>query len=361
MIRRVSTDPSLRGRGRLRRRPTRAPLATLCGAYLALAAGCTVFGGLTEDEEQRLATYQQNAATYYGGQRFGQALDAVEQGLEIAPDDYKLLAIRGWCYLRTANGDRANLRRAEESFGEVWDQRDILDHDRYVLLGYGRVKQEIGRWHREEAETLAREAADPQLGPTARTTREASAKEHGRKAIAYWRDAEAAFEGLIGREVLLRDAYKALMELAVERGNYEDAVDWGQRCIDRIGAEKDDLKTVISEVMSLPREREARDNLAQLEDQEIRVRAALAEMHYRRENYAAAVEQLDQLLTIDPFRSIDYYNRALAEEKLGREADARRDYDKFLRTTSLPSSDDRVVRAFAWLRGNGSTAAESDR
>jgi hypothetical protein len=52
---------------------------------------------------------------------------------------------------------------------------------------------------------------------------------------------------------------------------------------------------------------------------------------------------------MDPTRSTDYYNRARAYEKLGRNEDARRDYEKFLGTTKLPNGDERVAHAFDYI------------
>jgi tetratricopeptide (TPR) repeat protein len=139
------------------------------------------------------------------------------------------------------------------------------------------------------------------------------------------------------------------MEIEVERQDYQAAVRYGDACLARNKAEQDVKEAIIRETMNLDHERFERQQLDALVDQELRVRSALAEMHYRQEKYAACVEQLDVLLRHDPTRSTDYYNRARAYEKQGLLDEARRDYEKFLGTTKLPNGDERVAHAFNYI------------
>ena len=75
------------------RRPT-LPL------FLLLAA-CS---SLSTEEQQQLAGFQERAARYYemNDRHLGQAMDMIERGLAIAPDDYKLNALRAAVLLALA-------------------------------------------------------------------------------------------------------------------------------------------------------------------------------------------------------------------------------------------------------------------
>ncbi len=313
---------------------------------VALLSSCAVFGGLSKDERERLAEYQQRASLYWESNSFDQSIDMANRGLEIESDNYRLLSTKAWCLYTLRDRAPDNLQRAEELFRQAWEQRAPIDHAPFLLLGYGKAKQTLGYRHKIEAEILAHEASNPELEVTEQTTRRNRAKEHQHKAEVYWADAERILSTLLKREELLRLAHKSLMEIAVERNDYAAAVKHGDLCLKRSRVEQEERQAVIRESMVADDEIKARRQLAELVDQEIRVRTALAEMHYNQGNYEASVAQLDELLRLDPTRSADYYNRGKALEGMNRREEARRDYLKFLGTTALPTSDDRVIHAF---------------
>ncbi len=317
------------------------PLAVLC----LLPSACGVFGGLSSEEQKRLTMFQQNAATYYGGQRFDQAIDAAEKGLELEPGNYKLLSVAGWSYLQ-----KGEIGRADQFFSRAYAERSPADHGGPVLLGYGRTQQLLGDEHARLAETETARSERRDVTETERTLAVSRAEEHAARARAHWTEAERLYHELIRREELLRFAHKGLMEIDVQRGDYEKAVAEGQACLDRNLAEQEVKNSIIRETMNLDYERQERQALQDLVDQEIKVRSALAEMHFRKGNYEAAVKQLDVLLQLDPTRSTDYYNRGRALEELGRRDEARRDFEKFLGTTKLPNGDERVAHAYQYIK-----------
>lgn len=324
----------------------RNPSVVALAVLVALASCGTFGGGLSQEDRDKLALYQSNAALYYEGKRYDQALDMVRKGLDVEPDDYKLLSLGGWCYLQLSERDSERLVEAESYFDRVYDQRSPDDHMPHALLGYAATKQRLGKEHMRIAEALRKEIETRELTSTQKQVRESSADEHERRARSYWNEAIRILDELVAREDLLRFAHKLLMETYVELGQYDNAVEQGNLCLQRNQDEQEIENTTIRETRSVTAEREARARLQDLIDQEERVRAALAEMHFRKGNYVLAVEQLDHLLSMDPTRSTDYYNRGVALERLGRLEEARRNFEKFLGTTTLPSDDDRVAHAF---------------
>lgn len=329
------------------------PIRHLPWALLCALPACGVFG-LSQDERKELALHQSNAQLYYDGQRYDQALASVTKGLEIAPDDYKLTGIGGRILLVTSSATPANLDRAARMFDRLARMRSLDDHAPHALLGIGQCEQQLGLRHWRRAALLDTEIQNRGLAPAEIDKLNAQANEHRSQAEYHWREAERAFQALLRREELLRVAYKHLMEIAVERNDYDTATRWATEFLARNATEQTALQAIIRETMVLGFEREKRIELQELIEQEKRVRASLAEMHFRKGNHALAVDELTALLTLDPTRSNDYYNRALALEALGQHEAARRDHEKFLAATKLPASDKRVLHAVQFtLRSDG--------
>lgn len=176
----------------------------------------------------------------------------------------------------------------------------------------------------------------------------ARATEHENMFRSYFRDSDRVFQRLIDREESVRLAHKHRMEISVLEGDYQGAVYQGNQCLQRIDTEKRILNRIVADTMSVAYEREKRLELQTIIDQESRVRSALAEMHYRQQDFRSSVEQLNLLLSADPTRANDYYNRARALEAMGENDRAYQDFERFLMNTDLPMGDQRVRRAFGF-------------
>ena len=86
---------------------------------------CTIFGGLSEEDQTRLDVYRKNAKQYFeeasATDRVGEyyrSLDQVDKGLTIVPHDYRLKSQRAMCYLMLGNRDPNILPKAEQAFKE---------------------------------------------------------------------------------------------------------------------------------------------------------------------------------------------------------------------------------------------------
>jgi tetratricopeptide (TPR) repeat protein len=333
----------------------RMPIRPLGPVVLLLTlTSCGVLSaGLSTEDKARLANFQANAQDYYGNQRYGQALEMVRKGLELDAENYMLLSLAGWCHLQRAErgGPTEELLTAEDYFERVERTRSLRDHAPHVLLGLATSKQRLGLENRRLADRLDNQVASGRLSKTEQTVQANQAAEHRQTAERCWRESIDLLEVLVEREDVLRIAHKLLMEVYVEIGDYEQAVHHGDLCLQRNLDEQEVKNAVIRETLVAAEEIKARKELQELEDQEIRVREALAEMHFRKDAFADAVAQLDAVLAKDPSESVHYYNRGRALQSLGRQDDARRDFEQFLRTTTLSSDDERVARAFEVVRG----------
>ena len=165
-----------------------------------------------------------------------------------------------------------------------------------------------------------------------------------------WKDGHAC--GVVldnGEELLLGN--KALMEVNGLLPDYEAAVEHGKAYLVESTKSQDWWRAELARTTVVAYEQEARTMLGQLREEEIEVRALLANIYSKMSDWARVVEQLDIVLDMDRTRSIDYYNRGNSLRKLGRVEEMKADFGTFLSITNLPPGDPRVVDAVQASKG----------
>ena len=328
-----------------------------------LLASCGIFGRSAADEAA-LARYQRNAALYYEGGRFDQALDQARRGLEIEPEDYKLSVIRAWCLLRKSRVEPRVFPDALAEFERVMRMRAENRHGPQALLGYALARQKLGIHERTLAEGRREEIERGALEPDRVAAARNEMENHREAAARHFREAERLLGRLVQRGDLLLEAHYHLMQTSALRGDYVATLEHGRAFLDRVRAEQERHQKNIERTYVVAFEEDQRRLLQQLIDRELEVRAFLANVHYDHRRYDLAVAELDRVLSMDPTRTNDYYHRALSLEALGRLDEARRDYEKFLATTRLPPGSRQVrhaVQAVARLDGKGAASASERR
>ena len=319
---------------------------------LLLASGlasCGLFGVSSEDREA-LARYQRNAKLYYEGGNFGQALDQVRRGLDLAPDDYNLQYIKGWCYLRQVSRDPAMLRQAVEQFETVMAYRSPEDHGPQALLGYAVCQQELARQRLEQAQSLRDELARVKFDQHEVALREAQALAHENVARGYLDIAARHLQILIDRGDQLREAHRNMMQTLALAGRYEDAVVQGHKFLARSQQEKERIDRDLERTTEVAYEQDLYQKRDRLIDVELQVHGFLANLFYKQAAYQKAVDELNAILAEDPTRSIDYYNRGLNLQALDHKEEAASDFNRFLATSKLPPGNERVAEAQRRLR-----------
>jgi tetratricopeptide (TPR) repeat protein len=299
----------------------------------AALAACTLFfacASLSTEESERLATIQRNAALYWEGGKLGQALSLAERGLDIDADDYKLQTLRAAIHLRMSSPSGADDQRmldlALSEFEDIDDQRSLSRHDGFQLFFHGIARQKQGLRLLRDAER-ARHAVPPDEDAAAEL-REDADREFDR--------ANELLTELIERGELLRLAHFHMLQVAASRADGEGVLRHGEAYLEAAKQEQAYTKNEIDQTMVFRYEVEQKRSLASLLQEEAQVRSFLAERLQTRGQLQAALEHLDRILTIDPTRTADYFNRGMLLERLARLNDAQRDMRRFLATTSLP-------------------------
>jgi tetratricopeptide (TPR) repeat protein len=322
------------------------------------AAGCSVFG-LSAEERQELAQHQERASIYWQANRLPQALEQVRKGLEIAPTDYKMNQIKGYCLLRQANDSRyattparryGLLEDATAAFDATLALRPLDEHSPQLLLGDALLHEELARTELHEKQQAEQELARRELSAQERALVQVRLQEHDLLMRQHLARAERDLELLLRRGDLLQFAHKHMMNARALRGDYAGAVEHGQKFLERVNKAQTEKQKVYASTTRIDDEHRAAQELGGLVADELTVRTQLANLHYDHGHFDLAIGELDRILTMDPGRSIEYYNRARSLFEVGRHDEAYRDVQKFLATHQLPAGHSALVRAHDLLR-----------
>lgn len=309
---------------------------------LLLLCGCS---SLSHEEQQLLSSHQRNAKYYLEGGRLDQALNQVDRGLAIAPDDYQLRAMRGTVLLRQSGSalstDHRLLDEATRSLTEVYESRSPTRHEPFVLLPYALALQKQGRRRLGEELRLRGQASRSPDQESLLAQAEAQRAE----AIELLTRARGVLDVLIERGELPRTAWNHKLQIAQDLGDDKAFVDAAHAYLDQAAKDQIAVRREIDRTLVPAYETERVQQLRALENEELEVRSLLADHHYTREQFHAALSQLDRVLELAPQRSTDYYNRGRVLMALGRGAEAKADFRKFLATSTLPPSSDKVTLA----------------
>lgn len=301
-----------------------------------LAAACY---SSRDDDESRLASFQRNALLYFEREKFGQALGLVERGLEIEPDNYKLLSIRACIHLRVSapatGSDHRTLDQALAEFEEVFDQRDASRHERYFLFYYALAHQKQGL--RLMAEAARLDPAAPDRAEIAAAKNEAADTE-----LAAARE---LLQVLLDRGEILRLCHYHLVQIADVQGDAKGRVEHGEAFLKAAAEDQKKTANEIDRTLVYSYEQFNKAALKHQRGDEIAVRNLLAKHFYERGEFENSLQHVDAILAIDPTRSEEHYNRGILLQKLGRKEESKDELRTFLATTHLPPDSAKVQDA----------------
>lgn len=313
---------------------------------LLLLCACS---SLSSEQRDQLANHSRNAKFYFEGGRLEQALDQVDRGLELEPDNYGLLALRGTILLRQSNSalgtDHRVLDQAMAILQRVYDMRSPARHEPFVLLPYALALQKQGRRHLGEALRLEGQASrapdKTELGGAAATERQQA----NEQLLA----ARGALQVLVERGETLRLAHSHLLQIAQDLGD-DAAFDAAAKAyVAQAAKDQAAIRKEVERTAEPAYEAEQMRNLTSLRNEELEVRSLLAEHYFGRQQFEAALAHQNRVLELDPQRSVDYYNRGRILLELKRNDEAKADFRKFLAMPSAPSTAEKRTLALRAL------------
>ncbi|HEX5052220.1 MAG TPA: tetratricopeptide repeat protein [Planctomycetota bacterium] len=315
---------------------------------LAFLSACTAIS--TEDGD-RLASHQRNAKYYFDGGRLPQAMDQIERGLEIAPDDYMLNSLKGAVLLRSSasaqSTDHKRLDEATEVLAKVYETRSANRHQPYLLLNYALALQKQGQRHLGEAIRLE--------GQATRTPNASELEDKAKAERQLANDNLIAARDMLGvlieRGEVLRIAHNHRFQIAEQLGDQKLIAESSKAYLEQVAADQAAAQREIERTVEAKWEAEQLATLRSLREEELEVRAILAKSEYDRQDYVSALTHLNRVLELDPQRSVDYYNRGRVLLDLKQTDAAKKDFERFLATTNLPSTSEKktfAITALGW-------------
>ena len=348
-------------------RPTRFLLAGL--GLLALPA-CSLFS-LSEEETTQLRQHRAGATRYFNERQYEKAIDQARRGLRLQPDQYDLLGTLAWSHLqlsmRPIPSNEVHLKKAETAFEELLSHRSLEDHDPKHVFGYGIALHNWGRIEETRGKQRRREpSAEPDKDK--KLFKLARADEHDRKMLHKDTLAKRYFRNVVDGDFCRikankRDAYKYLMAIEYRYRNYKEAIRHGDAALRLNSEEAKYWSEQYEKTPHVEREKISRIEIANLKEDELKVRAYLARYHreqaqqpknaHAKADYAAAITHLDVILAARPNSAEDYYFRGDCYRATGAHGKAKQDFQLFLRLGNLPSEHKAVRDAQDYLYGRG--------
>jgi tetratricopeptide (TPR) repeat protein len=299
-------------------------------ALLVLFPSCF---GLSEKEETALALYKQNSKSYYNTGKYEETIDQCYKGLELDEDDFSLNLTLAWALLRA--GGKANVFASYNQFNKVLDSQ-WFDEDYRALLGLGEASYRIATLYNQKLEQYERRLeADP--GSEELFAEEMELCREGRER--YLEEAKDYLNLVLENERHSEnvDALLVLGQVHAYSGAHDQAVE----CIVRglglleqstsFQQSKLDMDKTITGDGRRFFERQIKRNLKS----EKELRGLLAFVYQLQDEHELALVQYNLLKDRDLFDFVQYYNRGVCFQELGRYEDAILDFEAYLSKASV--------------------------
>lgn len=318
--------------------------AALAAAFLALPA-CA---GLSEEEESKLNEYKLNSKNYYNQEKYLQAIDQCGKGLAIDGSDYSLNLELGMAYFYHSHRLRDHGEKMRYLFAalEQLEKTDSLggglfsrNDDFRVHLGLGMVHYKIAiEYHRQmkELERLVEEGQDEEADTLDRIE---ACREGFEDEIEF---AKSYLEDVLSfdRQSENMEAILYLGQVHAYKRDFDEAIAYLEQGLVLLERSNRFIKRRLeSEDTMDTDEREFNETrLATNLMREKELRGILANIYGRLGRNEERLAQFEILEERELLEGVAFYNKALAEQALGRYPQAIMDFNRFIRIGLAPDS-----------------------
>ncbi len=312
---------------------------TLLSALLPLllvAAGCASQNPADLTMEQKLGGYLERALQHLNDRNLDAAQQQCLRALDLDPENERFLLILGNVHL--LRGQTEDILIAERIFRD-----HPAEHDYRVHLGLGEALERLGVLRGEAADAIrAGERFTDHPDPAAR------ADELEEQAIASWREARSEFEA--AEEIHQGEiaAVNGLIRTNALLGSDEESIRWAFTLIEILEASSLVRRTELEDVgIEANRERELRKAIRDNGEMLLNTRLHIASLYRRLGRLEEAVDELGEVIALEPELPEAYSRRAQLYVELGQHLRAKESIEHYLSLCALPYEDPRVQRAFA--------------
>lgn len=330
--------------------PLRALLGLL-GCCLIATSMPSCFWGLSEEQEKALSFYQNQAQYWIGKQRFREARQQAQRGLEIDPDHYELNRLMGYSMVMIGEPE---LFFSATDYLDKCASQNWFSSDWKLDLIFGLAYHRQAKHYQMAMEDL-RQKSEKSLDPLQKA-------EYGVK----YKDFEAKMTERYDRAIRL------FSSIAEDKDNYDIAVDnlaqiyanlrrWDEALAqteilirNASQALKDEENILLSQELSSLQEEERLDRVRRHKVRIAEMRGLRANIYFEIGRFAESVTELDEILErLDTSRVAEYFNRAEAKQAMGNLDGAKQDYLTFLRRSVTRASEARISDARQRLEALG--------
>ena len=285
--------------------------------------------GLTKKEY--LDLYLENAFRYIELGENDRAISQAAKALELDPDNevFRLIFARG----HLMRGEKESIQIAID----ILDEMDDADDPNFrVLATFGAALERKGVIY-DEASERVRSGEQPTEAddPIAR------ADELRAEAIALWERAHSKYAQALEATSGTPEAINGLVRTSALLGNYEESIEHGYELIEAIQSSQRLVMTRLDQT-DIDEASETRLFQAQRQNRgfEISTRLHISQLERRQGRLGKAVDQLDQIIALNPNMEQAYSRRAQLLEEMGEFRKAKESINRFIQIKAAVASFD---------------------
>ncbi len=308
-------------------------------AFVLLFALPFLSGGCATEESKReenlIEIYTNTAESYYQLKDNDRAIAQSIKALELEPDNLKVKLILGWSLTR--RGKVEDLIHAEQVFRSIDDEKDIR-----APLGLATTLERLGVANSEASDAVRgghriTEAPDPKK----------RADELHERALKFWNESKTCYEKTLALQKSNLDALNGLQRVDALLGLPESSLARSTQMIQALETDRGFWEgQLLKPRLEEREEREIRKMVSQFIDLEVATRLHAARVEHELGNHAAALEQLDVAIALNPERADLHGLRAVVQRDLGRYDKAIADAERFIALSPQRADGPDVQRAF---------------
>jgi len=318
-------------------------LLLLLASFSAFSVGGCRSNGEPDamSEEDQLLLYYERALRYFEMRELDRCQGQVQKGLEIDPDNEKLLFMLGRCH--QTRGTLNDILAAESIFRDHPAKGDFRIH---VCLG-GTLERKGSYYYDASKRVASGDQLTDAPDPVAR------AAELNETALECWKESYKEFEEALRLFPGGFEAYNGLMRVSVFLKDYAQSYAWSEEFLGAIAQSNEVFRRKLEEQeASGSATVDTEFTLLNNGDLAVQVHLHRAEILHQQKNLKDSLRELDEALTIDDKLPEIHALRGQLLRKLG---DYQRSNDSLERYVSLsndPFDHPNIRQAFDWIQAN---------
>lgn len=317
-------------------------------ALVSLLPSC--FWGLSDEQEKALSFYNSQAQYWVDKQRFREARQQAQKGLEIDPDHYELNRLMGYCLVMIGEPET------------IFASTDYLDRcslgwfesDWKLDMVYGLAYHRQAKVYQLAIEDMRRKVAASR-DPVEKSELGAKILDFQAKMAERYENAIGLFEEIAEDQDNHDVAVDNLAQIHANLRQYDRSLYWSEILIRNASLKLlDNENFLLNPDLPAAEEERVLDTSRRIKIRMAEVRGLRANIFFEQGRFEESIAELDEILErLDTSRIAEFFNRAEAKKALGDFEGAKQDYYVFLRRSVDRADPERLATARQHLKELG--------